>query len=135
MPPAANANPGSKMKYMYGHGSVHSPRNNGGFSSFTGEGGQKKANFVSPNKSPEKGGKQLQIGGAPASINPNESLNLRGLVQIKAYDSQYTDELPTVQCNLLPSQLDHLKVLICEQEDKKHPKLTNEAQGRFEIEK
>jgi hypothetical protein len=56
-------------------------------------------------------------------------------VQIKAYDSQYTDELPTVQCNLLPSQLDHLKVLICEQEDKKHPKLTAEASSRFEIEK
>ena len=77
----------------------------------------------------------LQIGGQGSSSSQNEQLNLKGLVQIKAYDSQYTDELPSVQCNLLPSQLDHLKVLVCEQEDKKHPKLTAEAQGRFEIEK
>ena len=40
-----------------------------------------------------------------------------------------------MQCNLLPTQLDHLKVLICEQEDKSHPKLTLEAANRFEIEK
>lgn len=40
-----------------------------------------------------------------------------------------------MQCNLLPTQLDHLKVLICEQDDKNHPKLTLEASNRFEIEK
>ena len=54
-------------------------------------------------------------------------LNLKGLVQIRAYESNLTDELPAVQCNLLPTQLDHLKVLICEQEDRNHPKLTNDA--------
>jgi len=46
-----------------------------------------------------------------------------------------TDELPTLQCNLIPTQLDHLKVLVCEQEDKNYPKLLPEAQLRFEHEK
>jgi signal recognition particle subunit SEC65 len=31
--------------------------------------------------------------------------------------------------------MDHLKVLICEQEDKNYPKLTTDALNRFEIEK
>lgn len=46
-----------------------------------------------------------------------------------------TDELPLMQCNLLPTQLDHVKLLICEQEDKNYPKLTPEAAARFEVEK
>lgn len=40
-----------------------------------------------------------------------------------------------MQCNLLPTQLDHVKLLICEQEDRFHPKLTPEAILKFEIEK
>jgi|TARA_B110000285_G_C15133337_1_gene625142 signal recognition particle subunit SEC65 len=40
-----------------------------------------------------------------------------------------------MQCNLLPTQLDHVKLLICEQDDKNYPKLTSDAQNRFEIEK
>ena len=40
-----------------------------------------------------------------------------------------------MQCNLLPTQLDHVKLLICEQDDKNYPKLTPDAQNRFEIEK
>ena len=75
--------------------------------------------FVSPNISPNKFNKQSQIMG-------NEQ-NLDGLVKIKAYDNQVTDELPLMQCNLLPTQLDHVKLLICEQEDKNYPKLTFEA--------
>jgi signal recognition particle subunit SEC65 len=31
--------------------------------------------------------------------------------------------------------MDHVKLLICEQEDKNYPKLTPEAQIRFETEK
>lgn len=31
--------------------------------------------------------------------------------------------------------MDHLKVLVCEQEDKNYPKLTPDAVSRFEIEK
>jgi hypothetical protein len=61
--------------------------------------------------------------------------NLNGLVKIKAYDNLVTDELPLMQCNLLPTQLDHVKLLICEQEDKNYPKLTVDAANRFEIEK
>ena len=40
-----------------------------------------------------------------------------------------------MQCNLLPTQLDHVKLLICEQEDKNYPKLTLDASTRFELEK
>ena len=64
-----------------------------------------------------------------------EQLNLNGLVSIKALDSQFTDELPDVYCNLLPTQFDHLKVLICQKENKNHPKLTTEALSRLEVEK
>ena len=63
------------------------------------------------------------------------ALDLGGLVKIRAYEATMTDELPTVQCNLQPTQFDHLKVLVCEQEDKGHPKLTPAAQNRFEVEK
>ena len=61
--------------------------------------------------------------------------NLNGLVKIKAYDSLITDELPVLQCNLLPTQLDHVKLLLCEQEDKSYPKLTQDASIKLEIEK
>ena len=60
---------------------------------------------------------------------------MNGLVKIKAYDSLITDELPVLQCNLLPTQLDHVKLLLCEQEDKSYPKLTQEAHLKLEIEK
>ena len=77
MPPS-NSNGGAKMKYMYGHGSVHSPRT-GAFNSFANDGGPKQPKFLSPNKSPDKVGKMSSIGGQGPS-NPNESLNLKGLV-------------------------------------------------------
>ena len=65
---------------MYGHGSVHSPRT-GAFNAFAGPDGKKQPQFLSPNKSPDKGGKMLSIGGqGSSSMNPNESLNLKGLV-------------------------------------------------------
>lgn len=91
----------------------------------------------SPNKTPEKGRFASMPPGmvSPTSNNNGEALDLNGIVKIKAYESQLTDELPQVQCNLQPTQLDHLKVLVCEQEDKNHPKLTADAQNRFEIEK
>ncbi len=96
----------------------------------------KKGKFLSPDKSPAKTGKMFGISSqSPSNGISKDPPNLNGLVKIKAYDSQVTDELPSVQCNLLPTQLDHLKVLICEQEDKNHPKLTSEAVNRFEIEK
>ena len=56
-------------------------------------------------------------------------------MKIRNFENQLSDELPAVQCNLLATHLDHLKVLICEQEDPHHPKLTIEAQHRFELEK
>mmetsp|Transcript_29452 Transcript_29452/g.44619 ORF Transcript_29452/g.44619 Transcript_29452/m.44619 type:complete len:178 (+) Transcript_29452:2253-2786(+) len=96
----------------------------------------KKNKFLSPDKSPVKQGKMFGItSSSPQNGIAKDPPNLNGLVKIKAYDSQVTDELPSVQCNLLPTQLDHLKVLICEQEDKNHAKLTSEALNRFEIEK
>ena len=61
--------------------------------------------------------------------------NLSGLVSVKAYEKIYTSEIPTVTCNLLPTQLDHLKVLYCDQDNKNHPKLTQEASEKLEIEK
>ena len=97
-----------------------------------------KQKFLSPNKTPDKNGKMFGIGAlqSPNSIGLSaEPLDLNGLVKIKAYESQVTDEIPQVQCNLQPTQLDHLKVLVCEQEDKFHPKLTPDAANRFEIEK
>ena len=76
--------------------------------------------FASPSKSPDKSGKVM--------FGQGNAQNLNGLVKIKAYDNQMTDELPLMQCNLLPTQMDHVKLLICEQEDKNYPKLTPEAQ-------
>ena len=64
-----------------------------------------------------------------------EPPDFSGLVKIRAYDNNMTDELPTLQCNLLPTQMDHLKVLICEPDDKNHPKLTMEAMNKYEVEK
>lgn len=61
--------------------------------------------------------------------------NLSGLVSVKAYDKLYTSEVPQVSCHLLPSQLDHLKVLICEETGEKKRLLTNDAQEKLEIEK
>jgi hypothetical protein len=58
---------------MYGHGSVHSPRT-GVFNSFANDSGTKKPQFLSPNKSPDKG-KMLSIGGAgqgQINLNMNE---------------------------------------------------------------
>jgi len=37
------------------------------------------------------------------SPQPSDGVNLNGLVKIKAYESQLTDELPSVQCNLQPT--------------------------------
>ena len=85
-------------------------------------------NKVSPHKTPDRKSKITEG-------SPDRQLDLGGLVQIKAYETQLTDEIPSVQCNLQPTQLDHLKVLVCEQEDKNHPKLTFEAAAKFEIEK
>ena len=58
--------------------------------------------MMSPYKVLDKNGKLL---GAPSPPNGNQqfSPNLNGLVQIKAYDNIITDELPLVQCNLLPT--------------------------------
>ena len=60
----------------------------------------------------------------PAVVS-NNGLNLTGIVNIKAYDRMYTNEIPATSCNLLATQLDHLKVLICETEKKDHPRLTS----------
>ena len=91
--------------------------------------------MTSPYKILDKNGKLLGALSPPNNPASAFSPNLNGLVQIKAYNNIITDELPMVQCNLLPTQLDHVKVLICEQEDKNYPKLTIDASNRFEIEK
>jgi hypothetical protein len=55
-------------------------------------------------------------------------------VSVKAYDKLYSTEVPQVSCHLLPSQLDHVKVLICEEVgDKK--RLTSDANEKLELEK
>ena len=63
--------------------------------------------------------------------------NLSGLVSVKAYEKLYTSEVPPVSCHLLPSQHDHIKVLICEEEKDQSNKmiLTSEAQEKLELEK
>jgi len=60
---------------------------------------------------------------------------LNGIVNIKAYDRMYTNEIPPTACNLQATQLDHLKVLSCEIEKKDHPRLTSQAEEKLEIEK
>lgn len=98
--------------------------------------GAKKQKYLSPSKSPEKNPKYaMNQSPNSGSMQAGDFPNLNGLVQIKAYDNAVTDELPSLQCNLLPTQLDHLKVLVCEQDDFDHPKLTPDAQQRFEVEK
>lgn len=55
----------------------------------------------SPNKTPEKGRfSSMPPGMISPSSNNNDMLDLNGIVKIKAYESQLTDELPQVQCNL-----------------------------------
>lgn len=91
----------------------------------------KKHNFLSPNKS-----LATKISGICHVLSPmnanQDQIDLNGIVKIKAYESNFTNELPTVQCNLMPTQLDHLKVLVCEQEDKSYPKLAQDALNKFE---
>lgn len=57
----------------------------------------KKQQFLSPNKTPDKNGKMFGIGAlqSPNSLGlSSEPLDLNGLVKIKAYESQVTDEIP-----------------------------------------
>jgi len=61
----------------------------------------RRGKFLSPNKTPDRN-----------FIKGNEKPDLNGLVKIKAYEM--TEELPTMVCNLQATQLDHLKVLVCE---------------------
>lgn len=61
--------------------------------------------------------------------------NLFGIVNVKAYEKQYTNEVPAVSCLLLPTQFDHLKVLVCEEVTKCSSKLTSDAAERLEMEK
>lgn len=58
-----------------------------------------KSKFLSPNKTPDKNGKMFGIGAlqSPNSLGlSSEPLDLNGLVKIKAYESQVTDEIPQV---------------------------------------
>jgi hypothetical protein len=65
---------------------------------------------------------------SPGKLPMEEGPNLSGLVSVKAYDKLYTSEVPTVSCHLMPSQLDHIKVLICEEGGEKEKKrLTSDA--------
>ena len=61
--------------------------------------------MTSPYKVLDKNGKLLGASSPPNTNHHNSSMfpNLNGLVQIKAYDNVITDELPIVQCNLLPT--------------------------------
>jgi len=59
--------------------------------------------MASPYKVLDKNGKFLAATSSPNAGNQQFSPNLNGLVQIKAYDNVITDELPMVQCNLLPT--------------------------------
>lgn len=71
---------------------------------------------------------------SPLKSSFEEGPNLTGLVSVKAYEKLYTSEVPTVSCSLMPSHLDHLKVLICEEAGEKK-RLTNDAQEKLEVEK
>lgn len=58
-----------------------------------------KQKFLSPTKTPDKNGKMFGIGAlqSPNSLGlSSEPLDLNGLVKIKAYESQVTDEIPQV---------------------------------------
>jgi hypothetical protein len=71
---------------------------------------------------------------SPSKSPVREAPNLTGIVSVKAYDKLYCTEVPPVSCHLLPSQHDHVKVLICEETGEKK-RLTNDAQEKTEIEK
>jgi hypothetical protein len=71
---------------------------------------------------------------SPGKISSEEGPNLSGLVSVKAYEKLYTSEVPMVSCHLMPSQMDHLKVLICEEAGEKK-RLTNEVKEKLEVEK
>ena len=71
---------------------------------------------------------------SPTKSPMKDGPNLSGLVSVKAYDKLYTSEVPQVSCHLIPSQLDHLKVLICEEQGEKK-RLTSDAQEKMENEK
>ena len=79
--------------------------------------------------------KPAQFGGATILSPQGEAPNLMGIVNVKAYERSYTNEVPAVTCHLLPTQLDHLKVLLCEEENRGQVKLTQDAAERCEIEK
>ena len=80
--------------------------------------------------------KDLKVVNGNSATTPSEQApNLSGLVSVKAYEKLYSNEVPAVTCSLLPTQLDHLKVLFCEEENLNHPKLTQEASEKLEIEK
>ena len=56
-------------------------------------------------------------------------------MSVKPIEAQYTDKVPEVNCHLLSSNLDFLKVLICQEDEVPTIKLTCEAQEKLEIEK
>lgn len=62
--------------------------------------------MVNHNKSIDKNNKVFGIGQllSPTNNNiPQEKIDLNGIVNIRAYDSCQTDELPQLQCNLQPT--------------------------------
>lgn len=65
--------------------------------------------------------------------------NLAGLVNIKGYQqSNVIFEIPQITCNLFTTHLDHLKVLICHEEEydvANPPVLPAELERKLEIEK
>jgi len=61
--------------------------------------------------------------------------DLDGLVSVKPIERQYTNEVPTVTCHLLPTHRDFLKVLVCDEDLERAAKLTQDAADRLEMEK
>jgi len=72
---------------------------------------------------------------SPLKRDPLQGPDLNGLVNVKPYERAYTNEVPAVSCHLLPSQIDFLKVLVCEEDCERQSKLTQDASDKLEIEK
>ena len=61
--------------------------------------------------------------------------DLSGLVAVKPFEAQYTNEVPSVGCQLYTTHLEFLKILRCKEDKPRYHKLTNDAADRLEIEK
>jgi hypothetical protein len=87
---------------------------------------------VSPNFNPLKAGALV----SPPQLQKKHSQqapDLNGLVSVKPYERHYSNEVPTVTCQLYATQYEFIKVIACDEDQVRHCKLTQDASDRLEI--